>query len=141
MAGAWAMIWSSIFPYWAARWVGSVMYFAEFSAALIAGLFNCGQFELLVGLAVMVPPLNGMSIIACPSLKSLIHPTFGQMFGSLATTEQNFVYMTACSTGCNCTLKPSDANCALATCAVSLAGGTLLDTIVIVQLPEHLPLL
>jgi len=27
-------------PYAAARWVGSVMYFAEFSAALIAGLFN-----------------------------------------------------------------------------------------------------
>ncbi len=107
---------------------------------MIAGSFSCGQLELLVGLAVIVPPLNGMSIIAWPSLKSLIHPTFGQTFGSLATTEQNFVYMTACSTGCNWTLNPSADSCALTTCAVSLAGGTLSTTIVIVQLPEHLPL-
>ena len=40
------------------------MYFAEFSAALIAGSFSCGQFELLAGLAVIVAPLNGTSIIA-----------------------------------------------------------------------------
>ena len=92
---------------------------------MIAGLFSWGQLELFVGLPVIVPPLNGTSITAWPSLKSLIQPVFGQTFGSLATTEQNFVYMTACSTGCNWTLNPSALSCALTTCAVSLAGGTL----------------
>ena len=84
--------------------------------------------------------MNGTSITAWPSLKSLTHPTFGQTFGSLATTEQNFVYMMACSTGCNCTLNPSAVSCDLSTWAVLLPGGVLSLTIVIVQLPLHLPL-
>src|SRR6516165_2846558 len=138
-AGARAVIMSSILPYSAARWVGSVMSFAEFSAELTAGSLSCGQFELLVGLPVIVPPLNGTSIIAWPSLKSFCHPTFGQVLGSFATTEQNFVYATACSTGCNCTLNPSAASCDLATCASLLPGGVLSATMVTVQLPVHLP--
>src|SRR5689334_25337457 len=116
------------------------MYLAEFSAASICGSLSCGQFELLVGLAVIVALLNGTSIIACPSLKSFTHPTFGQTFGSFATTEQNFVYIVACSTGCSWTLNPSVASCALYTCAVLLPGGVLSLTIVTVQLLVHLPL-
>ena len=81
-----------------------------------------------------------MSIIACPSLKSLIHPTFGHMFGSFAGTEQNFVYTTACETGWSWTLKPSCSSCDLTTCDVLLPGGTLVPIIVIVQCaPEHFP--
>src|ERR1700748_2662895 len=116
------------------------MYLAEFNAALIDGSLSCGQFELFVGLAAIVLPLNGTSIIACPSLKSLTHPTFGQTFGSFATTAENFVYIVASSTGCNWTWKPSCVSCDLNTCAVLLPGGVLSLTIVIVQLPVHLPL-
>src|SRR6185437_11373583 len=98
------MIWSSISPYSAARCAASVVYFAAFSAELIEELFSNAWLALLAGLPVIVAPL-----------KALIHPTFGQTCGVFATLLQNFVYMTACSTGCSWTLNPSAASCALNT--------------------------
>src|SRR5436305_12612468 len=115
ITGARAMICLSIWPYLAARCDGLVISFAWFSALLTAGSLSCAQFELLVGLPVTVAPLNGTSIVAWPSLKSFTQPTFGHRFGSLATTEQNFVYITSWATGCNWTLNPSVLSCALTT--------------------------
>jgi len=80
---------SSILPCSDAR--ASMISLAASRSLLSVGSFRCGQLELFPGLPVMVAPLKGTSMIACPSLKSFTHPTFGQTFGSLATTEQNFV--------------------------------------------------
>src|SRR5207247_3844747 len=73
-------------------------------------------------------------------LKSLIHPTFGHTLGAFDGTEQNFVYMVSCVTSLSWTLKPSCSSCDFTTWAVSLPGGTLSPTIVIVQCaPSHFP--
>src|SRR5213592_1767831 len=135
------MIWSSNLPQQSARccWSPAVM---QVSIPLsIAGMFICDQLELFAGLLVIVWLSNGTCRMDCASMKSLIHPTFGQTFGSLSTTEQNFVYIVECSTGWNCTLNPSCSSWFLNTVAVFSPGGVLSPTIVISQFdPSHFPL-
>src|SRR5215208_3208913 len=109
-------------------------------ALLISGSSSCAQLELFDGL--MLSPLNGTWRMDCGSLKSLIHPTFGQTCGSFDGTEQNFVYMMSCATGWKFTVNPSCSSWCLNTSAVSLPGGASSPTIVTLQSdPSHLPLL
>src|SRR4051795_8219995 len=133
------MIWSSILPQVSARCFGSVIVTASLIALLIAGSSSCGQLELFDGL--MLSPLNGTWRMDCGSLKSLIHPTFGQTCGSFVGTEQNFVYMMSCATGWKVTLNPSCSSWCWNTVAVSLPGGASSPTIVTLHSePSHLPL-
>src|SRR5213594_4417478 len=103
-----------------------MMVWALSIAALMAGSFRSGQFELFTG--TMFFPLKVGSRIVCGSWKSGSHPTFGQMFGSFFGTLQNFVYMVACVTETVFTLKPILARSAATTWAVFDPGGVLSAT-------------
>src|SRR3954452_159545 len=96
-------------------------------ASLMAGTLSCVQLELLA--CRMLLPLNTASSTACGSLKSLNHPTLGQIAIFWDGTLQNFVYSGYCGPARNLILKPSFSTCACATSAVFLPGSAFEATI------------
>src|SRR3954454_7766097 len=82
----------------------------DFSAAsaialLIFGSLSCDQFTLPAGL--MALPSNVGSSMDSGSVKSLNHPTFGQIATFAFGMPQNLVYSVSCGTLRKFSLKPS----------------------------------
>src|SRR3954447_11219770 len=122
MAAAVSVICSSSLPHASARALGSEISWALAMPALIFGSWSGGQFELFTG--TMFLPLNGTSSQASPSLKSLIHPTFVQIWTFFFGTLQKLVYMAECSTLRKFTLNPSCLSVCRNTCAVFDPGSS-----------------
>src|SRR6476469_719274 len=89
----------------------------------MAGLLSWDQLTLPAGLIAL--PSNVGSSIDSGSVKSLNHPTFGQIATFALGMPQNFVYSVSCGTFRKFRLNPSLLNSVCATCAVCRPGSAL----------------
>src|SRR3954470_3966840 len=105
-------------------------------AELIFGSLICDQLTLPAGL-IALPSKVGSSMDS-GSVKSLNHPTFGQIATLAFGMPQNFVYRVSCGTLRKFSLKPSFPNSSWATCAVWMPGSAFVAMVRIFSDPAYL---